>query len=167
LNLLNQIDVLDIVAIAKKAGRFIMEIYSQDFEVNYKSDNSPLTLADIEANKVIHQELTSLSVKFPILSEEGIETPFEERKGWDFFWLVDPLDGTKEFMKKNGEFTVNIALICKDNPILGVVYAPALNICYWAAKGQGAFKDGARLLARKTSQKNSYKIMSSRSHQCQ
>ena len=112
MNLLNQIDVLDIVAIAKKAGRFIMEIYSQDFEVNYKSDNSPLTLADIEANKVIHQELTSLSVKFPILSEEGIETSFEERKGWDFFWLVDPLDGTKEFMKKNGEFTVNIALIC-------------------------------------------------------
>mgnify|MGYP004006782633 FL=1 len=129
--MLSQIDIQDIVAIAKEAGDAINQIYSQDFEVEYKQDNSPLTIADKKANDIIENGLNQLSVNLPILSEEGKDIPYEERKHWEYFWLVDPLDGTKEFVKKNGEFTVNIALIHKDTPVLGVVYAPALDICYW------------------------------------
>ena len=129
--MLSQIDIQDIVAIAKEAGDAINQIYSQDFEVEYKQDNSPLTIADKKANGIIENGLNQLSVNLPILSEEGKDIPYEERKHWEYFWLVDPLDGTKEFVKKNGEFTVNIALIHKDTPVLGVVYAPALDICYW------------------------------------
>jgi len=143
--MLNHIDIQDIVNIAKEAGNAIMQVYEQDFEVEYKQDDSPLTLADKTANDIIENGLNKLSVSLPILSEEGKEIPYEERKGWEYFWLVDPLDGTKEFVKKNGEFTVNIALIHKDTPVLGVVYAPALNMCYWAKKDEGAFKDGQKL----------------------
>ena len=129
--MLSQIDIQDIVAIAKETGDAINQIYSQDFEVEYKQDNSPLTIADKKANDIIENGLNQLPVNLPILSEEGKDIPYEERKHWEYFWLVDPLDGTKEFVKKNGEFTVNIALIHKDTPVLGVVYAPALDICYW------------------------------------
>ena len=137
--MLNQIDIQDIVTIAKEAGNAIMQIYSQDFKVEYKQDSSPLTLADKKANDIIEDGLNKLSVSFPILSEEGKEISYEDRKHWEYFWLVDPLDGTKEFVKKNGEFTVNIALIYKDTPVLGVVYAPALDVCYWSKKNEGAF----------------------------
>ena len=95
-----------------------MQIYKQDFEVEYKKDSSPLTLADKKANDIIEDGLNRLSVNFPILSEEGKEIPYEDRKHWEYFWLIDPLDGTKEFVKKNGEFTVNIALIHNDSPIV-------------------------------------------------
>jgi len=161
---LDKINTKDIIAIAKEAGDAIMQIYSQDFEVEYKQDSSPLTLADKKANDIIENRLNQLSVNLPILSEEGKEIPYEERKHWEYFWLVDPLDGTKEFVKKNGEFTVNIALIHKNTPVLGVVYAPALDICYWAKQGEGAFKDGQRLPLKTESQRETYKIVASRSH---
>jgi 3'(2'), 5'-bisphosphate nucleotidase len=162
--MLSQINIQDVVAIAKEAGGAIMQIYSQDFEVEYKQDNSPLTIADKKANDIIENNLNQLLVNLPILSEEGKEIPYEDRKHWEYFWLIDPLDGTKEFVKKNGEFTVNIALIHKNTPVLGVVYAPALDICYWAKQGEGAFKDGQRLPLKTESQRKTYKIVVSRSH---
>ena len=162
--MLNQIDIQDIVTIAKEAGDAIIQIYKQDFKVEYKQDSSPLTLADKNANDIIEDGLNQLSVNFPILSEEGDDIPYESRKHWEYFWLIDPLDGTKEFVKKNGEFTVNIALIYKDTPVLGVVYAPALNVCYWAKQDEGAFKDGQELPLKAPNQRNTYKIVASRSH---
>ena len=162
--MLSQINIQDVVAIAKEAGGAIMQIYSQDFEVEYKQDNSPLTIADKKANDIIENNLNQLLVNLPILSEEGKEIPYEDRKHWEYFWLIDPLDGTKKFIKKNGEFTVNIALIHKNTPVLGVVYAPALDICYWAKQGEGAFKDGQRLPLKTESQRETYKIVASRSH---
>ena len=162
--MLNQIDIQDIVTIAKEAGKAIMQVYKQDFEVEYKQDSSPLTLADKKANDIIEDGLNKLSVNLPILSEEGNNIPYKDRKHWEYFWLVDPLDGTKEFVKKNDEFTVNIALIHKDTPILGVVYAPALDVCYWAKQGEGAFKDGQNLPLKAENQRNTYKIVASRSH---
>jgi len=162
--MLNQIDVQDIVAIAKEAGDAIMQVYQQDFEVGYKQDNSPLTLADKKANDIIENGLNKLSVNLPILSEEGDDIPYEDRKHWEYFWLVDPLDGTKEFVKKNDEFTVNIALIHKDTPVLGVVYAPALDVCYWAKQDEGAFKDGQRLPLKTADKRDTYRIVASRSH---
>jgi len=143
--MLNQIDIQDIVTIAKEAGNAIMQVYKQDFEVEYKQDSSPLTLADKKANDIIEDGLNKLSVSFPILSEEGKEIPYGDRKHWEYFWLVDPLDGTKEFVKKNGEFTVNIALIYKDTPVLGVVYAPAIDKLYWAKKDEGAYLNSEKL----------------------
>jgi 3'(2'), 5'-bisphosphate nucleotidase len=160
----NQIDIQDIVTIAKEAGKAIMQVYKQDFEVEYKQDNSPLTLADKKANDIIEAGLNQLSVNIPILSEEGDDIPYEDRKHWEYFWLVDPLDGTKEFVKKNDEFTVNIALIHKDTPVLGVVYAPALDKCYWSKQGKGAFRDGQKLPLKTADQRNTYKVVASRSH---
>lgn len=143
--MLEKINIGDIIAIARKAGDAIMEIYSKDFPIEYKVDKSPLTEADQKANSLIIDGLNNLSLKLPILSEEGIEIPYDVRKNWEYFWMVDPLDGTKEFIKKNDEFTVNIALIHKNTPILGVVYAPAIGEMYWAKKGAGAFKEGNKL----------------------
>jgi len=162
--MLNQIDIQNIVTIAKEAGNAIMQIYKQDFEVEYKQDSSPLTLADKEANNIIEDGLNKLSVNFPILSEEGDDIPYEDRKHWEYFWLIDPLDGTKEFVKKNDEFTVNIALIYKDTPVLGVVYAPALDVCYWAKQDEGAFKDGEKLPLKIADKRDTYRIVASRSH---
>jgi len=162
--MLDKINIQDIFAIAKEAGDAIMQIYSQDFEVEYKQDKSPLTIADKKANDIIENGLNKLSVNLPILSEEGKDISYEQRKHWEYFWLIDPLDGTKEFVKKNDEFTVNIALIHKDTPVLGVVYAPALDVCYWAKQGDGAFKDGKRLPLKTESQRETYKIVASRSH---
>ncbi|MCP5061631.1 MAG: 3'(2'),5'-bisphosphate nucleotidase CysQ [Ignavibacteriae bacterium] len=116
----------EIIKISIDAGKKIMEIYeSADFGVEIKADNSPLTLADKAAHEVIVKGLQEKFPDVPILSEEGSEIPYSERKNWDKFWLVDPLDGTKEFIKKNGEFTVNIALIENNKSVLGVIYAPA------------------------------------------
>jgi len=162
--MLNQIDIQDIITIAKEAGNAIMQVYKQDFEVEYKQDSSPLTLADKKANDIIEDGLNKLSVSFPILSEEGDDIPYEDRKHWEYFWLIDPLDGTKEFVKKNDEFTVNMALIHKDTPVLGVVYAPALDVCYWAKQGKGAFRDGQKLPLKTADQRNTYKVVASRSH---
>ena len=168
--MLDQIDIQDIVKIAKDAGKVIMKIYNQEFDVEYKTDSSPLTIADKKANEIIVTALNQLSVNsfleknIPIISEEGRSVPYDERKNWEYFWLIDPLDGTKEFVKKNGEFTINIALIYKGAPVLGVVYSPVLNVCYWAKKGEGAFKDGKKLPLKAKKQRDVYKIVASRSH---
>ena len=131
----------DILLIAYNAGKAILDIYNKDFDISYKDDLSPLTIADKQSNKIIEIGLSSPNLGlFPILSEEGRAITYDERKGWGIFWLIDPLDGTKEFIKRNGEFTVNIALIQKNKPILGVVYIPAKDMLYFAADGLGAFK---------------------------
>ena len=130
----------DIVQLARKAGAAIMEVYhSEDFGETSKADNSPLTLADLAAHKIIVAGLSRLKFGYPILSEEDANIPYAVRSKWISFWLVDPLDGTKEFLKRNGEFTVNIALVENGVPVLGVVYAPVLDVCYCAARGTGAF----------------------------
>ncbi|MEW5009254.1 MAG: 3'(2'),5'-bisphosphate nucleotidase CysQ [Cycloclasticus sp.] len=166
--MLNKIEVADIVALAKTAGEAIMAVYEKDFEVEFKADESPLTEADKAAHNIIVAGLLELDLRngtdIPVLSEEGRGITFSDRKDWEYFWLVDPVDGTKEFVKKNGEFTVNIALICQGVPVLGVVYAPALDACYWAKKGKGAFKDGEKLSLQRAAQRTSYKIVASRSH---
>ncbi len=113
---------------AIRAGDEILKIYDQDFEVEFKADESPLTSADKAAHNIIVQALEGNP--YPVLSEESTEIDYEERKGWETYWLVDPLDGTKEFIKKNGEFTVNIALVEKGVPIFGVVYVPVLDVVY-------------------------------------
>jgi 3'(2'), 5'-bisphosphate nucleotidase len=120
------------------AGQAILEVYESDFAVDHKADKSPLTLADRRAHDIIVAALENTS--HPILSEEGRSIPFETRRSWDTFWLVDPLDGTKEFIKRNGEFTVNIALIQDQRPILGVIYVPVTDTLYFGVQGQGAFK---------------------------
>lgn len=126
---------------AKTAGDAIMQIYnSADFGVQIKSDTSPLTKADLAAHNIIVADLQKTTPDVPILSEESADIPYSTRKHWSKYWLVDPLDGTKEFIKKNGEFTVNIALIEEGLPILSVVYVPVTGIAYTAAKGYGAFK---------------------------
>ncbi len=129
-----------IYSIAKQAGAKILEIYNTDFSVENKEDNSPLTAADMAAHKLICQELSDLTPATPILSEESASISFEERQHWHQYWLVDPLDGTREFIKRNGEFSVNIALIEGDGSILGVVYIPVGDYGYVAAKNVGAFK---------------------------
>ena len=117
-----------------------MAIYSKkDLGVELKADESPLTLADQAANEVICRALEKLSVQYPIISEENKAVPYETRKNYDYHWLVDPLDGTKEFIKRNGEFTVNIALIHAGKPVMGVVYVPCFDETYWGAEGVGAF----------------------------
>jgi 3'(2'), 5'-bisphosphate nucleotidase len=126
-----------IIRISVAAGREIMEVYSTDFDVEMKDDNSPLTVADKNANKVISQGLSSTSI--PVLSEEGKQIPYSERRSWRRFWMVDPLDGTKEFVKKNGEFTVNIALIEDGMPVLGVIFAPALDTLYFGSEETGSW----------------------------
>ena len=131
----------ELIATAKAAGDAIMQVYeSEDFGVETKADNSPLTKADLASNKVILERLSKLTPDIPVLSEESKHLPYAERKDWTQFWLVDPLDGTKEFIKRNGEFTVNIALVENGVPVFGVVYAPALKLTYWAAAGLGAFR---------------------------
>jgi len=166
--MLNKIDIKDVVALARKAGEAIMEIYNKDFEVEFKGDNSPLTDADKAAHNIIECGLKELDKKnstaISLMSEEGKNIPYELRKDWEYFWMVDPVDGTKEFIKKNGEFTVNIALIHDGEPVLGVVYAPAIEEMYWSKKGEGAFKDGQVLPLLSASQRESYKIVASRSH---
>lgn len=124
-----------------KAGEEIMRIYTdpkQDFGIERKADNSPLTLADKASHRVIMNYLAATPI--PVLSEEGRHLPYEERSGWDCLWVVDPLDGTKEFIKKNGEFTVNVALVQQGAPMLGVVYVPATRVLYYGIVGEGAWK---------------------------
>lgn len=130
-----------VVDIARQAGQAILGIYDNvdEMKVELKADQSPLTIADKISNDIIFSGLSQLEVTHPIVSEETRQLPYEERKAFRTFWLVDPLDGTKEFLKRNGEFTVNIALVEDHRPILGVVYAPVLDELYWGVKGEGAF----------------------------
>lgn len=130
--------------IAKNAGKQIMEIYnSNDFNTEYKNDNSPITKADTASHELIKSTLLDLA-DFPIMSEEEIVS-YNIRKDWKTFWLVDPLDGTKDFIAKNGEFTVNIALVEDGKPILGVVYLPFFDDIYYAQKGKGAYKNDKKI----------------------
>ncbi len=130
----------EVVAIALEAGEAIMRVYEGDFSVSRKADDSPLTQADLAAHDVIDAGLARLAPGIPILSEEAANIPYAERQTWQKYWLVDPLDGTREFIKRNGEFTVNIALIENHEPVLGVVYAPVLNLLFFSARGCGAYR---------------------------
>jgi len=138
--MLTKKDIISINDIVYRAGDAIMDIYDSSFEVETKSDNSPLTIADKKSHCIIDEGLKNIFPDIPILSEEGKAISYSERKQWDTFWLVDPLDGTKEFVKRNGEFTVNIALINNNYPIFGSVYAPYIKDLFWAFEGLGAWK---------------------------
>ena len=132
--------------IARAAGDAILAIYRQPFAVEFKQDESPLTAADQGAHEVIVQALARLTPDFPVLSEESDAEAMQARLGWSRYWLVDPLDGTKEFVSRNGEFTVNIALIEEGRPVWGLVYAPVLDKLWYGGKGMGAWRvaDGKR-----------------------
>lgn len=133
----------EIKEIAVRAGKAILEIYGQDFEVMTKDDASPLTQADLASHRIIRDELARLTPEIPLLSEESAEIPFDIRAGWNEYWLIDPLDGTKEFVNRNGEFTVNIALIRANEPVLGVVYVPVTGVTYAGVTGAGAWRSDA------------------------
>lgn len=144
-----------------------MDIYNSDFAVEHKDDKSPLTAADLAAHQIIDEGLKAIS-GYPVLSEESAAIPYEERSGWQTYWLVDPLDGTKEFVKRNGEFTVNIALIHGHFPILGVVYVPVNDLLYFAADGEAAWQvkgrgEAERIRVRDLDESNLV-VASSRSH---
>jgi 3'(2'), 5'-bisphosphate nucleotidase len=123
----------------ERAGAAIMRIYDLNFTVQRKDDNSPLTLADLESQRIILEDLARLTPEIPILSEESAQAPWAERQGWNELWVVDPLDGTREFVKRNGEFTINIALVGDHEPVLGLIAAPVQGLVYWGAAGVGAF----------------------------
>ena len=153
------------IAAAFAAGRAIMEVYAGPVKVELKDDRSPLTEADRQAHEAILHELAV--TRLPVLSEEGKKIPVAERQGWERYWLVDPLDGTKEFIKRNGEFTVNIALVVGGEPVLGVVYAPALGRMFLGARGVGAFvedADGRRSIACRAVPDEGLTVVASRSH---
>jgi len=160
--LLEKINIIDIKDIALEASKAIMDIYSKDFDVEYKDDKSPLTIADLRANEIICNSLINLYPDIPIMSEENKQIDYDIRKNWDCYWCIDPIDGTKEFIKRNGEFTINIALIFNTEPVLGVVYAPAIDMMFSAKKGLGAFKNGIKLPIKRDD--NKYKIVASKSH---
>ncbi len=164
--------------ISQAAGAAILEIYNREgsIEITSKDDNSPLTEADIAAHQIIVSALSKLTPDLPILSEESADISWKERQAWPKYWLVDPLDGTKEFLKRNGEFTVNIALIENHVPVLGVVYVPVTNILYSGVRESGAFKQNngeekqinvapmSELNNVKNAVKDHVKIVASRSH---
>ncbi len=133
------IELLEIAIRASiEAGSETLKIYNNDFEVEYKDDKSPLTIADKKSNEIIDKYLARTGI--PVLSEEGKSIPYKARKNWKLFWMVDPLDGTKEFIKRNGEFTVNIALIKDGKPIMGVIYIPVQKTLYFGTKETGSLK---------------------------
>ncbi|WP_347862386.1 3'(2'),5'-bisphosphate nucleotidase CysQ [Salimicrobium sp. PL1-032A] len=130
----------EVIQAALHAGQEIMNVYETDFDVEQKEDHSPITKADEKAHEIIVKHLETYDPSIPILSEEGPDISYSKRGDWNEYWLVDPLDGTKEFVKRNGEFTVNIALIRDKKPVFGVVYAPALQDLYVADAAKGAYK---------------------------
>lgn len=157
-----------VVAIAREAGRAILAVYQSGFTVELKDDRSPLTAADGAAHDVIVRELSRLTPGVPVWSEESAAVDFPERSRWPAFWLVDPLDGTKEFVKRNGEFTVNIALVVGQEPVLGVVHVPVLERDYGGGRGADAFRrDGAgapRPIAVSCPAREPVRVVGSRSH---
>ena len=177
--------ILTTILASKRAGEAILDVYKSDFAVEQKDDKSPLTLADKKSNEIIEnaleQTVTVNNSTVPILSEEGKEISYEERKKWEYFWLIDPLDGTKEFIKRNGEFTVNIALIHKHKPVLGIIYIPVKDVFYFAAVNIGTYKlengeiltddlsiedliDKSQKLPLNSNDKSSLTVIGSRSH---
>ncbi|HTL47020.1 MAG TPA: 3'(2'),5'-bisphosphate nucleotidase CysQ [Verrucomicrobiae bacterium] len=157
-----------VVEISEQAGRAIKAIYEGgDFGTTFKEDHSPLTKADQAAHELIQGELIRISPDIPVISEESAVPPYEKRRGWSQCWLVDPLDGTKEFIKRNGEFTVNIALVRGGDPVLGVVHAPVLGMTYSGAQGLGAYKKangGETRLFVSDYRKDGLIVVASRSH---
>lgn len=138
-----------IVEVAKAAGRKILELFTPDMSVTHKKDDTPLTNADMAANQIVIEMLKSIAPNLPVLTEESCDIPYPTRAEWNTYWLVDPLDGTGEFINHNGEFSVNIALIHNGLPIAGVVHAPVLDITYWARHGGFAWKQAGEEQARK------------------
>jgi 3'(2'), 5'-bisphosphate nucleotidase len=150
-----------------RAGCAIMQIYDGAFAVQQKHDDSPLTLADLESQRIIIEGLAQLTPDIPVLSEESAQAPWTERRGWKQLWVVDPLDGTREFVKRNGEFTINIALVVDHEPLLGVVAAPAQGLLYWGAAGVGAFtrhRGAAQAGIRVAPPEAPLRVVGSRSH---
>lgn len=154
---------------AREAGKAIIEVYSsEDFQTEHKEDKSPVTIADKRAHDVIDKYLHATGL--PVLSEEGKNIPYEERQHWKYFWMVDPLDGTKEFLKRNGEFTVNIALLKDNIPVLGIIAVPVTGEIYYAVEGQGAYAtmngEEGQLGRRESSDINQsgLRVVASRSH---
>ena len=131
---------MEVCQIARRAGEAILTVYRQDFSVSRKRDFSPVTEADMIAHHAIIKCLDALTPSIPVLSEEGESVPYSERYEWDELWLIDPLDGTREFIKRNGEFTVNISLVQRGKPVLGVIYAPVSDDCYSAFSHGGAYR---------------------------
>jgi 3'(2'), 5'-bisphosphate nucleotidase len=161
--------LLTAIEAAQEASKVILEVYeSNDFQAEAKGDNSPLTIADRKAHAVISVILDATNL--PVLSEEGKSIPYQERARWEYFWMVDPLDGTKEFIKRNGEFTVNIALIHNGQPVAGVVAVPVTGELFYASKGNGAFviRNGKteRLALRRSTDlaQKGLRVVASRSH---
>ena len=155
--------------IARAASSEIMRIYATDFDVAMKADKSPVTDADLAAHQVIVKDLRRITPDLPVLSEESADIPYAERRRWGSYWLVDPLDGTKEFISKNGDFTVNIALVQGGEPIVGVVHVPATGLSYYGCLGVGAFrrdKDGqaSPIKVRRLIPDAPVKVVASRSH---
>jgi 3'(2'), 5'-bisphosphate nucleotidase len=156
-----------LLPIAARAGAAIMAVYDGEFTVERKLDDSPLTLADLESQRIIIEGLAQLTPGIPILSEESAQAPWSERRAWRELWLVDPLDGTREFVKRNGEFAVNIALIVEHEPVLGIVAAPVQRLLYWGAAGFGAFRrdhNGAPSQIRVAAPAAPIRVLGSRSH---
>jgi 3'(2'), 5'-bisphosphate nucleotidase len=158
-----------LVEIAQEAGRAILDVYESDFGVAFKEDRSPLTEADRRSHEIIEQRLRELTPDIPLISEEGKEIPYETRERWKSFYLVDPLDGTKEFINQNGEFTVNIALIRENRPVLGVIVVPVTGMAYFALEGEGAYKQSSRstperLAVRRRQPNVGLTVVASRSH---
>lgn len=165
------IEIKNLIHIAERAGDEVMRIYQEsDFHVQQKADKSLLTKADLASHAYICQALKDWYPLIPLISEESSEHyPYEERQNWEYFFLVDPLDGTKEFVKRNGEFTINIALIHRDKPIAGVIHAPALAKTYYAEQNRGAFKiqnDVHSQLDPLMNQGEQMRAIISRSHAC-
>lgn len=173
IDLNKDVNVNNIIEIAQQAGKIILSIYNQtDFEVSHKTDHSPLTQADLLAHEFIYNKLKQYYPTIPILSEESTEyQKYENRKQWKYFFLVDPLDGTKEFIQHKGEFTINIALINNDSPLLGVLHAPVFNQTYYAERHKGSFKIEnnklSKLLTNTHKKLNDICVIVSRSHCCQ
>jgi len=163
-------DLLEpVIELVHRAGEAIMAVYAQDFAVEHKDDRSPLTAADRAAHTLLDDGLVRLAGDYPVLSEESASIDWAIRREWTRYWLVDPLDGTREFVKRNGEFTVNVALIDQHRPVLGVVYAPALHYLAFAAEGLGAFHRAANgqdigLRTRRRRADQPLQVAASRSH---
>ncbi|WP_018953871.1 3'(2'),5'-bisphosphate nucleotidase CysQ [Thioalkalivibrio sulfidiphilus] len=161
----------DVVRLAKAAGDAVMAIYRRDFAVYEKDDQSPLTEADLASHRVLVEGLGRITPEIPVLSEESVESHSADRLVWSRYWLIDPLDGTKEFVKKNGEFTVNVALIEDSMPVFGVVHAPVLGVTYWGKAGEGAYKEsdgdgpGRISVSSPPEGREGWRVVGSRSHQ--
>jgi 3'(2'), 5'-bisphosphate nucleotidase len=140
--------LLEVTALAREAGRAILDVYASTFTVTNKEDMSPLTEADLRSEKLILAGLKRIAPEIPVLSEEAVKLPWATRRNWSSLWVVDPLDGTREFVQRNGEFTVNIALVQDHRAVLGVVHAPVLERTYYACEGVGAFRSDAEAAGR-------------------